>query len=358
MDVDDNPPVPTNPRHDLLARNSVANVRRNVLFGMTKGTGMWFYDFGVGGVDLDEVHPIGRGSRGTWDHPWVLRDIRKLKELGEQTLRKQCVSGADVLFVYDTKSFFHTASLRGADPVSNVIIDYATLQAFRSGVVFDAVHIDDLERVDLNPYRVIVFGNTFLLTPAQRKFIMNKVAKEQRTLIWCFAPGLLDGESIDEARITAITGIHVVRTGLARAPEIALKPPFDTAATYTPGTSPIAPTFVVDDKEVDVAGVYVETGQAAIARKVFGDHTAWYLALPGTGVEPMRTILQRSGAHVYSHQGDIVYDGGGVLVVHTRNGGEHRILLKNGQECTFRLGEGSTTLVLDSATGERLIADP
>jgi hypothetical protein len=358
MDVDDNIPIPKTPRHDLLARNSVANVRRNVLFGLTKGTGMWFYDFGVGGVDLDEVRPIGRGSRGTWDHPWVLRDIRAMKELGERALRERYQSGADVLFVYDTKSFFNTASLRGTDPVSNTLIDYATLQAFRSGVVFDAVHIDDLELVDLTPYRVVVFGNTFLLTAQQRKQIAKRVARDGRTLIWFYAPGLLDGETIDEERIATTSGIRVVRTSLVRVPEIALKKPFDSSTTYTVGNLPLVPVFAVDDVDAQTSGIFTETGQPAVARKIFQNHVAWYVGLPNTGAEPLRTILSQSGAHVYSSQGDIVYDGGGVVVVHMREGGEHRVVLRNGKELIFILPEGATTLALDSATGDVLLRDP
>ena len=358
MDVDDNIPVPTNPRHDLLARNSVANVRRNVLFGLTKGTGMWFYDFGVGGVDLDDVRPIGRGSRGTWDHPWILRDIGAMKKVGEGLLRESYRSGADVLYVYDTKSFFHTASLRGEDPVSNVLIDYATLQAFRSGVVFDPVHIDDLAKVDLAPYRVVVFGNVFLLTAEQRSQIASDVARDGRTLVWFYAPGILDGETIDAGRIEKTTGIRVVRTSLSRAPEIALRAPFDTAATYTVGSSPVTPLFAVDDPGSEAWGAFTETGHTAIARKVFSDHVAWYVALPGKGIEPLRTILQQGGAHIYSRQGDIVYDGAGVLVLHAREGGEHRVVLRNGKELAFALPEGASTLLLDSQTGELLLPNP
>lgn len=358
MDVDDNIPVPTNPRHDALARASVANVRRNVLFGMTKGTGMWFYDFGVAGVDLDDVRPIGRGSRGTWDHPWVLHDICAMKELGDRVIGEEYRSGADILFVFDTKSFLYTASLRGADPVSNVLVDHATLQAFRSGVVFDPVHIDDLNLVNLTPYRVVVFGNTFVLTGEQRRFIAEKVAGGGRTLVWFYAPGVLDGSSLDVERVTATTGIHVVRTGMARFPEIALRAPFDSTLKYTVETPPPTPLFAVEDPGAEIAGIYTETGKAAIARKSFGDHVAWYVGLPGKDPEPLRTILRLSGAHIYSRKGDIVYDGGGVLVVHTMEGGNRRIALKNGKEITIDAGEGPATLVLDSATGERLLADP
>ncbi len=358
MDVDDNIPVPTNPAHDLLARASVANVRRNVLFGMTRGTGMWFYDFGVGGADLDGVRPVGRGSRGTWDHPWVLRDIAAMKKLGERLLGKEYRTGADVLFVYDTKSFLYTASLRGSDPVSNVLIDYATLQAFRSGVVFDPVHIDDLEKVDLSPYRVIVFGNTFVLSEAQRKYVARHVAAEGRTLVWFYAPGLLDGVTLDEKRVTATTGIRVTPARTARFPEIALQAPFDSSMKYTVETPPGTPLFAVEDADAEILGVYSETGKGAIARKTFPHHGAWYVGLPAKGPEPLRTILRMSGAHVYSRQGDIVYDGGGVLVVHTAEGGEHRVSLRNGKEISFDAGNGPVTLAFDSATGESLLIDP
>jgi hypothetical protein len=358
MDVEPTTPIERDSRYDLRLQNSFADVRRNVLFTYTKGMGLWFYDFGVAGVDLDGFQYNHRGNRGTWDHPALMADIQEVKQLLESMLEEEYRSEADVLYVYDTESFYYTASLRGTDPVSNTLIDYNTLNAFKSGVVFDPVHISDLRAIDLAPYRVVVFGNTYLLTDEEVEFIQNSVARAGRTLVWFYAPGYTDGATLDPERISKLTGIRVAPTSLADIPKILLSLPADSTVTYKVGEEPFGPIFMVTDAEAEPLGRFSETNEPAVARKSFADHTAWYVSLPNTGIEPMRHILWESGAHVYSRQGDIVYAGAGILAVHTKQGGRHTVTLRNGKNLSFDLPEGASTLLLDSRTGELLHPRP
>lgn len=353
MDAEPPLPIARDARHDLLLRNSIASVRRNVLFTATKGMGLWFYDFGVGGIDLDGFR-YNRGNRGSWDHPGVLAEIRDLKQLLDKRLGQEYRTEADVLFVYDTESFYHTASLRGTDPVSNVLIDHNTLSAFKSGVVFDPVHIRDLEQIDLSPYRVVVFGNCYLLDEQQIAFIKNHVARDGRTLVWFYAPGYTDGVRLDAGRISRLTGIRVDQADSTLSPEILLSLPGDTVMSYRTGKTTFGPLFTVTDPSVEIFGLFKDTDRPAVVRKVSDSHTAWYVALPNTGSEPLKYILRNSGAHVYTTQGDIVYAGSGILVLHTKDGGEHGLTLRNGKTLNFLLPEGSSTLVLDGETGEPL----
>ncbi len=354
MDNEPTIPIMRDARYELKLRNSIANVRRNLLFTYTKGMGLWFYDFGLAGVDLDGQRYNQRGSRGSWDDPFVLDEIGALKRLFEARSTNPYRTEADVLFVYDTRVFTATASLRGTDPVSSVCIDYNSLNAFKSGVVFDAIHLDDLGRIDLTSYRVVVFGNTFVLTDAQRRFIREKVAQDGRSCVWFYAPGYSNGERLDPGWISALTGIDVAPIASPDPPEIALSYRNDTLSTYTLGTGPITPLFAVTDPDAEILGRFAKTGEPAVARKLFSNFTSWFVTLPAKGIEPLREILRRSGAHVYSEQGDIVYAGGGILAVHTKTGGRHAVVLRNGNSLSFDLPEGGATLVLDSSTGELL----
>jgi len=344
--------------YDQILGNGVAAVRRNVLFSATRGVGLWYYDFGVAGVDLDGFRYNARGSRGAWDHSVILEEIRRMKTLVDERLSIPYHSEADVLFVYDTKSFYHTASLRGTDPFSNVMIDYNTLAAFKSGVVFDPVHLEDLTRVDLSPYRVIVFGNVYLLSERQRRFIRDSVAAGGRTLVWYYAPGYLTGKALSAESISALTGIQVTPVSLSKPPEVRVAFPADSAFTYVTGKHAVVPLFAVNDPDAAVFGRYTETGEAAVVQKVFRNHRAWYVAVPQTEPGLLRRILHQSDAHVYSRQGDIVYGGGGLLVVHMKEGGAHDIVLRSGKRLTFTLPPGSHTLVLDPGTGEPLLPVP
>jgi hypothetical protein len=355
MDSEPTVPILRDKRRERYLRDAVANVRRNVTFSYTKGMGLWFYDFGISGVDLDGFRYNHRGSRGTWDHPVLMKEISSLASLCTARMASTYRTGADVLFVFDTRSFYYTASLRGTDPVSNVLIDHNTLTAFRSGVVFDAVHLQDLMRLDLAPYRVVVFGNTYLLTREQREFIRKEVAAGGRTLVWFYAPGYTDGLRLDVTAMNDLTGIAVEPVRIQGPPEVRLTDVPDSIALYRCGDSTVTPLFAVTDPAVDVRGRFVATGGVAVARKMFPHHTAWFVSVPNQRVEPLRTILRESGAHVYVDAGEIVYAGGGILVMHTGMGGRHLLRLRGGRTLKLNLPEGASTVVVDAETGESLL---
>ncbi|MFB6272028.1 MAG: beta-galactosidase trimerization domain-containing protein [Salinibacter sp.] len=357
MDVTGRPRAPMlhHPNYDRRLQKNVANVRRNMAFAYTKGMGLWFYDFGVAGIQ----RPYKGGSQGTWDHPSVMTDIERMKSIFEARMDEPYRSAADVLFVYDTESFYYTASLQGSDPVSRTLVNYTTLAAFRSGVVFDPIHVDDLDRVDLSQYEVVVFGNTYVLDEEERAFIQDEVARDGRTLVWFYAPGYVN-ETTSEASaksISRLTQIDVRPTTLSQVPEVSVSLSSDSTVRYELGDEPIAPLFAVSDKGAKSMGHFVENGKTAVARKRFDDHTAWYVGLPSRKTQPVQRILRESGAHVYSDAGDIVYGGGGVLAVHTEEGGTRTLTLRDGPEITLDLPEGPFTVLLDSETGEVVLKE-
>jgi hypothetical protein len=378
MDVEPTIPTLRDERYDRLLRASIANVRRNVTFSVAKGMGLWFYDFGVAGVDLDGFTYKHKGSQGNWDHPAVMAEIGAVKQLLEARMQAPYESEADVLFVYDTESVYYTASVLGSDPVSPTLIDYNTLAAFRSGVVFDPIHLDDLDRVDLTPYRTVVFGNTYLMTPEERDYIRDQVATGGRHLVWFHAPGYLDQTDAgsytrtvtNEEAMERLVQMDLAPVVLGGPPSIDMTVDEGTARVahsdadenpenepdrrYTLGAEPLTPLFTVTSADAQVIGRYASTGQPAIARRTHADHTSWYVSLPSQDVQPLAYIFQQSGAHRYNTDGDIFYGGGGLLVMHTLEGGTRTLTLRSGKQITLALPEGPATVILDPATGEVL----
>jgi hypothetical protein len=222
-------------------------------------------------------------------------------------------------------------------------------------VVFDPVHIDDLPLVDLRQYKAVVFGNIWVLTLEQRMYLRTKVATGGRTVVWYYAPGYSDGAALSIDHCTALTGFSLAPESSATAPAVALTMPGDTARTYTAGRAAITPLFAVDDPAAEVFGRYTASGHAAVAHKVFHSHKAWYVAVPHTSEQPLRSILRSSGVHVYTTNGEIVYAGNNILVVHMKSGGTHTIVLRSGKKVRFDLPAGNHTLVLDPISGEPLL---
>ena len=358
MDVEPKVPILKDRDYERRVQESVADVRRNTAFTYTKGMGLWYYDFNISGVDLDGYTHFMSGSQGNWDHPVVMRQIEQMQKLfRERAAAEAYTSEADVLFVFDTDSFYYTASLRGDDPVSPTLIDYTTLAAFRSGVIFDPVHLDDLPLVDLSQYKVIVFGNTYVLDEQERDYIRHKVATGGRQLVWFHAPGFIN-ETSGEAgveNIASLTGFSLKELTLDQPPVIRGAIAQDSPFEYSLGDEPLQPLFAPADAEARPFGEFAATGSPSIARKAFPDHTCWFVSLPGKETEPLRSLLQAAGAHVYAETDAFFYGGGGILVIHTLKGGPQSIRLRNGDSLRIDLPEGPATVFLDARSGEVLM---
>ena len=330
-------------------RASVAQVRRNALFSLANGSGLWFYDFGPSGFN-GGPRLRDHGAAGWWDDPHLMAEVGRLRRTLAGALDRPYETGADVLLVHDTDVFYHLGSTKRATALSHWANNWLPVGVFRSGAVFDPVHLADLDRLDLRPYRTVVFVNTFVLTPAQRRVIAERVARDGRHLVWVYAPGLGDGRRLDPALAAAATGIRLRPADAPGPTRLVADGVADTALTVSVWNDTIRPLLAADDRGAEVLGRYAGTAHAAVARKPLAASTAWFVGLPPADERFWRGLFRRTGAHVYTGPGAVVYAGAGAVVVHVRQGGRRTIRLRNGREVVLD-PPGGATVLLDAQTG-------
>ena len=201
-----------------------ASTRRNMIYSLLKGMGLWFYDFGITGVEFDDFHLKYNPPQGYWDHPKIMDDIHTIKKIVENKIVSEEAfnSDADVLYVCDTESSYYTASLNNQNPMTVLSVDWGSLAAFRSGVAFDAIHLADLEKVDMGQYKTIVFGNTYKFSQKQKNYIRDYVAKDNRHLIWTYAPAFVEDDSLNIAAMSELVGINLKETSLRDTVQLVL----------------------------------------------------------------------------------------------------------------------------------------
>ncbi|MGO8814158.1 MAG: hypothetical protein ACLQVG_05735 [Terriglobia bacterium] len=335
--------IPDQQAHD----DSVAILRRNVLGPFSRGMGLWYYDL----VCEREPQPSGRAA-GWWDSPEMQAEIVQLGKLQADRNRRPFASGADVLLVFDTESFYYSAHNGKLDPVSTELVDATTADLFRSGAAFDMVYLFDLGKLDLRPYKAVIFANTFCVDAAQRKLIQAKVAQDGRHLVWSCAPGLIDGTNSDPAGISSLVGIKVVpvKTSPARVMVQASNAP---ACTFGFDRT-IEPLFAVEDDAAIAVGKLQGSEHVGLARKKLGGHTAWFSSVPLRDANLLRYLLGEAGAHIYNDQGDILYAGSGMVILHSVRGGPRALTLRNGRRIETQLPP-ACTWVFDSESGEKLM---
>ena len=335
--------------HTNLAK-SIATVRRNMMYSFTHGTGFWFYDFGPsgfnGGKRLND-----HGSYGWWDEPSLLKEIRKLKDLFEKSLEKPFSGDADVLLVHDTKSFYYTGSSRAETYMAHWANNWIPPAIFKTGAVHDVINFADLGKVNIDQYKVVIFINTWVLNDVQKKMIKEKIALNNRSIIWLYAPGYSNEKTVNKNFIEEVTQIKMQ--------ELTLKSPvtIEVDSAITPGknfnvwNNIINPLFVVSDDKTEVLGKIGGTDKAGFVKKQFKNYTSWFASIPPADIALWKYIFKQSGVHIYDEGEDVVYSGNGVLTLHTAKGGQRNVHLKNGKNSIVDLPQNST-VVLDSFTGK------
>lgn len=116
----------------------------------------------------------------------------------------------------------------------------------------------------------------------------------------------------------------------------------------------VDPLFAVNDKRAEAFGISKDSSEVLFARKNFSDYTSWFIAIPPADPGIWRYIFSEAHAHEYDSTKDVHYSGGSILTIHTADGGDRAIVLKNGKKIELQLPANSTTL-LDAETGENLM---
>ncbi len=344
-----------NKSYEKSLSENIALITRNTMYSHSKGMGLWYYDFGPAGF---HTHPDWRKFplsclTGYWDHPRYLDCIRQLKGIFDEKLYQDYTSEADVLLVYDTKSQYHVQSVGDGDPVSAQLIDQMSLASFYAGVIFDPVHICDLDKIDFSQYKMVVFGNAFVIDGKTRAIIREKLARENRHLLWCYAPGFSDGQRLSADFVQDITGFSLKKNACVDTPSVAIASEIGSIPDQMP-KGVCDPLFSIDDPQAEIFGHYRHDQSPAMGRKEFGTHTSWFIGVPPTDADLLRFIYQSAGVHIYNSDRDVFYGGSGILTMHTRTGGHKTITLKNGKTVTLDLPATPSTILMDCETGDVL----
>lgn len=338
-------------------RANISIIRRNTLFSLLKGQGMWFYDFGPAAMDLHPNNEFNSqaGTSGYWDHPLYMDNIGQIKTLADSLLEKPFVSRADVLAVYDTESILYMPSTaENKCPITEHLINWSTLAMYYAGVLFDPVHLDDLDKIDFSQYRAVVFFNTFLMEEKDRAIIQNKVAREGRHLIWIYAPAYLNGKTINPDFVSEITDFELDTTRSNQIPEIGIAPSWsDIPSQKAKGL--YDPVFFIKDKKAAIYGRYLHLKKPAFGRKNLQNHTAWYIGVPPTNYILFRNIFAEAGARIYSAEKDVVYGGGNLLMLHSKLPGQKTIPLNGDKTASFEVVDTPATIVLDLNSGKIIL---
>jgi hypothetical protein len=318
---------------------------------VTSGVACQWYDFGLGWISADArlMEVVGKLQK-------IEADLQKVP-------RKTMDAEKNIAVIVDEKSTFYTGTASDIH-ASTVAAQIDNLH--RAGVGFDTYVLDDLEK--LGDYKAFLFLNTFRITPAQQKFIDEKLKRAGKVLTWVFAPGVTDEKTLDFSRAGKITGFEMgVQNELAPL-RVAITPSDNAILRYVKDNAnygnPQKEGPILFAKDGQSLGKIDGTQMSGLAMKKFDDWTSIFSLAPNLPPNLLRGIAAFAGLPVYNaFEGDVTYVGDRLFAVHTYGGGARTFTVpaKNGEvkellhgktatvqngKFTFDLPEKSTSLFL------------
>jgi len=313
---------------------TIAIIRRNIFMTILAGEGSWFYDHREGPLSYSVYRKIG-----WWDNEIIMKDIGKMQEVITKYHNKPYKPVADVLFVYDTDKFYIMQ-----DMCEKQYEVYASF--IRAGVQADTIFLKDLEKCDINRYKLIVFPNAFLLTEKEREKILRLT--EGKQVVWLETPAYCDGDTLSTEHVRSLLGMkvqkHAAGSGWTACERLGGKFIEDDMAKN------IWRLVIEEENDIEALG-FLEDGAVCAARK--GNH--WFFSSPMLTPETALPIVEAAGAYRYcKDEGISVLADNRMILLYTNNDGIKTVMLPNGKTVSQYL-KAYTSLVLDAETGEMLM---
>lgn len=343
--------------HGYVLKSAGAAVqvaRRNFLDIWSTGGTLWWMDLNGEGWFRDES---------------VMAEFARLRAFADDHLANRTSLAQTAVFVSDRSMHYQRMD---SVALSGVLVERQLNEICALGAGYDAYRIEDLprlvEKVGLSRYRFCIFLDTLAVDDEIRTLVHRHLAAGNRTLLWCYAPGLIRNGEWDEGGASDLTGMDL--RPLTSPGRAAL-----AAETWLGGTRLVYgsernlyPRLVGNDRRAELLGFYVEGENGAtpdpdhdespaLMQRSFPTHRSIWSGVPGLPSSLLARFAEEAGVHLYCHGGHQVVAGPGWLGVHAKRSGPTEIRLPEPAAVTDwltgeRLGEVLTAFSVDLRRGE------
>jgi hypothetical protein len=176
--------------------SDIAGMRREMALALIHHTSLWWFDM----------------WGGYYQKPDTLANLRQMKIIWDRFADLPAEPVAEVAMVVDPESAYYVG--HNITPPDAPFI--GTRKALnRLGAPYEIFSLRDLPHLpDLDRYKLIVFPAQFEITAEKMAILRQFVLKNNRTVLWLYAPGISDGNTLDTSRVQDICGIPFGQAGL------------------------------------------------------------------------------------------------------------------------------------------------
>ena len=164
-----------------------ASLKREFAINLVEQTSLWFFDKWGGSYSPEAITLIGQGKK-IWD--------AETKEPAREM--------AEILMVVDPQNIYY---LNNMHPNSNYFHLPWKLNLNRSGAPFVIASFNDIPKLEMQRYRLVIFCHPFEITPEKQEILDRFVFNSGRTVIWSYGPGIIRNGKWDEQNVERICGV-------------------------------------------------------------------------------------------------------------------------------------------------------
>ena len=330
-------------------RETVERYRKELGVTETAEETIWQYRRGTGFVLGNGIYQSFFDLHGGYfDDPALMAEVQRLNGLLDAAKQYDCSSVAEILVVSDEVSCSYATFESG---FLQQTLQPAQVQLAKLGAPHDSILVDDLALADLNRYKLVIFLNCFHLSDAQRRLIRKRVLNRNRTVLWCYAPGLFNGRQTSVLAMQELTGLRLAPS--AKPDRVQARIRLDRRGMrlgWNIGPVPEvighehvwAQLISVEDESAVALGTLEGRTEVVLAMKSLPGWTSVYTVNPVLPASFLRALARHAGVHVYNDHDDTLYASRSFLTVAANLPGPRRIRLRH------------RTDVLNPFSGERL----
>lgn len=300
-----------------------ALIQREHMHNLVTGTPYWWFDI--------RCH--------NYQEPFLVETMKKLSDIGKQAVKWDRRSIAEVAFVCSEDTPMYQAAMNGElmrfelESYHSLLLDLCTRKWGLSGVPFDIYELHDLAHRDFpgDQYKLIVFVNCGFVS-AKAASGVRRWQKDGKTMLWVYAPAVLDERNLDPAIGEELRGMKLGWRNQRQNIHVCME---KGRHTLTKGGNALnfgtegsaGPVFFADDPAATVLGRLRDGGEAAFALRDHGTWKSLYLSMLNFGPQLFRNIAEFAGANVWCKTDDVLYANRSIVTIHTAVKGLKTIVL-------------------------------
>jgi hypothetical protein len=287
---------------------------RDVAEEATRNFATWWMDLGMTGWFNDER---------------IWEAMQQLAPMDQVFLQNPTPYHPEIAAIIDERAMWETSA--SASTVTDPGIYQVRRPLGRMGVPYGQYLLDDLVHGRLRA-KLYVFLNAWQLSAAQRKAI--RAHTKGAVCVWCYAPGLHDGDRTSPEAMQELTGFHLVRASTAKAWATPTDPGRQLGLQTSFGVDgPVAPLFAAADATPAETLAAYPDGTAAVNLRKTADGWSLFVGAPGLTSELLRLAARKAGVHLFTQTDCNVYANGPMVALHAAQDGP--ITLDTGRHGTI-----------------------